>query len=260
MMYFSRAISFSVFATVAYANVQVQPWMPPGPFDSRGPCPMLNTLANHGYIPHSGRNITVTQIENAFTKFLNTEIGFAAAAKDFTQAWGHDVFDLDDLNAPDILQHIASLTREDYTSQHPHLKPDMLRIESLLADSPTLFVDIDSIAKTRLRVQTESEPNALSENGSNAALTEAAMVLVMMADHSPDATINPPLSAYQGPKDRIRAWFEQERFPTDFGWQPSKRTIKLTDLDPAIKGITESMEQQQNNGRQSRNALKIHIG
>ncbi|KAL7782705.1 hypothetical protein V8C43DRAFT_295397 [Trichoderma afarasin] len=79
----------------------------------------------------------------------------------------------------------------------------------------------------------ESIPNALSKNQTNAALFEAAMVLVMMSDQSPDAEFNPPLSAHQGPKDRIRAWFEQERSPTEFGWQPSARTIKLADLNPA---------------------------
>jgi hypothetical protein len=139
------------------------------------------------------------------------------------------------------------------------LKPNLLRIERLLADSHTSFVNIDSIAKTRLRVQNESKPNALSENRLNAALFEAAMVLIMISDHAPDATSNPPLSAYQAPKERIRTWFEQERFPTELGWQPSKREIKLTDLNPAIKGIVESMQQQENDDPQSRAALKIHI-
>lgn len=197
--------------------------------------------------PHSGSNITVALIENAFTKFLNVELEFAMAAKEFTQAWGHDIFDLDDLNAPDILQHISSLTREDYTSQHPHLEQNLNRIERLLDDSPTPFVNIDSIARTRLRVQAESKPNALSENQVNAALTEAAMTLVMMSDHAPDARFNPPLSAYQGPKDRIRTWFEQERFPTELGWRPSRRVIKVADLNPAMNGISKSMEQQGRN-------------
>lgn len=118
-----------------------------------------------------------------------------------------------------------------------------------MSDSPTSFINIDSIAKTRLRVESESIPNALSKNQMNAALFEAAMVLVMMSDQSPDAEFNPPLSAYQGPKDRIRAWFEQERFPTEFGWQPSARTIKLADLNPAIDGIIKSMQRQDNSGR-----------
>ncbi|KAF8485465.1 hypothetical protein JB92DRAFT_2761236 [Gautieria morchelliformis] len=30
------------------------PYVPPGPDDIRGPCPGLNTLANHGYLPHDG--------------------------------------------------------------------------------------------------------------------------------------------------------------------------------------------------------------
>ncbi|KAJ3567243.1 heme-thiolate peroxidase [Leucocoprinus birnbaumii] len=30
------------------------PYRPPGPNDMRGPCPGLNTLANHGYLPHNG--------------------------------------------------------------------------------------------------------------------------------------------------------------------------------------------------------------
>lgn len=35
---------------LAAAARSVQPWVAPGPSDSRSPCPMLNTLANHGYL------------------------------------------------------------------------------------------------------------------------------------------------------------------------------------------------------------------
>jgi len=35
-------------------NNAEHPYVPPGPGDIRGPCPGLNTLANHGYIPHNG--------------------------------------------------------------------------------------------------------------------------------------------------------------------------------------------------------------
>jgi len=203
---------------------------------------MLNTLANHNYLPHNGRNISAEHIETALTTFLNVEAEFAVAAKVFAQAWGHDFFDLEDLNTPDILQHIASLTRDDYSPWDPHLKPNLLRIERLLADSPTSFITVDSIAKTRLRDEAESKPNVLTASQSSAAHTEAAMVLVMMSDQPPDANTTPPRSAYQGPKNRLRVWLEQERFPTEFGWRPSERTIKVADLDPAIEGIVSSMK------------------
>ncbi|KAH6905638.1 Chloroperoxidase [Coprinopsis sp. MPI-PUGE-AT-0042] len=35
-------------------NDPAHPYKKPGPFDIRGPCPGLNTLANHGYLPRSG--------------------------------------------------------------------------------------------------------------------------------------------------------------------------------------------------------------
>lgn len=31
-------------------NYETNPWSPPGPSDSRSPCPGLNTLANHGFL------------------------------------------------------------------------------------------------------------------------------------------------------------------------------------------------------------------
>lgn len=50
MMLFFATISFAALATALPASVQIQPWIAAGMSDSRGPCPMLNTLANHGYL------------------------------------------------------------------------------------------------------------------------------------------------------------------------------------------------------------------
>lgn len=36
------------------AEDEAHPWIAPGPGDLRGPCPGLNTAANHGYIPRNG--------------------------------------------------------------------------------------------------------------------------------------------------------------------------------------------------------------
>jgi len=42
-------------------------WKAPGETDQRGPCPGLNALANHGYLPHNGIG-TVDQFIDATTK------------------------------------------------------------------------------------------------------------------------------------------------------------------------------------------------
>jgi hypothetical protein len=42
---------------------------PPG----RGPCPMLNALANHGFFPRSGKNISIEQLVSGIDLALNLD-------------------------------------------------------------------------------------------------------------------------------------------------------------------------------------------
>ncbi|CAH0385206.1 unnamed protein product [Bemisia tabaci] len=42
---------------------------PPGPKDQRGPCPGLNAMANHNYIPHNGITTLSDMIEGAYKVF-----------------------------------------------------------------------------------------------------------------------------------------------------------------------------------------------
>jgi len=46
------------------------PWMTPAPNDMRGPCPGLNTLASHGYLPRNGI-ASPAQIVNAVQEGFN---------------------------------------------------------------------------------------------------------------------------------------------------------------------------------------------
>jgi hypothetical protein len=40
---------------------------PPTASDQRGPCPALNALANHGYIPHNGSAYAQSKLEHSST-------------------------------------------------------------------------------------------------------------------------------------------------------------------------------------------------
>lgn len=55
------------------------PWIAPGPNDMRGPCPALNTLASHGYLPRNGI-ATPAQIITAVMEGFNMENGIAKLA------------------------------------------------------------------------------------------------------------------------------------------------------------------------------------
>ncbi|KAK1078388.1 hypothetical protein LTR33_007279 [Friedmanniomyces endolithicus] len=48
--------------------VRLGSYQAPGPNDSRGPCPGLNTLANHGLINRDGKNLNSTEIKLAFPR------------------------------------------------------------------------------------------------------------------------------------------------------------------------------------------------
>ena len=79
----------------------------------RAPCPMLNTLANHGFLPHSGKNISEVDTINALSRALNInqtlgEFLFRAAITTNPMP-NATTFSLDNLDRHDILEHDASL-------------------------------------------------------------------------------------------------------------------------------------------------------
>ncbi len=49
-------------------------YAPSGPHDTRGPCPLINSLANHGYINRNGKNIHASQLNAAMN-----EVGLSRA-------------------------------------------------------------------------------------------------------------------------------------------------------------------------------------
>ncbi|KAJ3551350.1 heme-thiolate peroxidase [Xylaria arbuscula] len=89
------------------------PWIAAGPDDFRGPCPMMNTLANHGYLQRDGRNITRENAVNALKEGLNFNPTLANIM--FDQAIianpepNATYFTLDQLNKHNLLEHDASL-------------------------------------------------------------------------------------------------------------------------------------------------------
>lgn len=89
---------------------------------------MLNTLANHGFLPHSGKNITEDIVISALYRSLNvnaslSEFLFNNAIRTNpvpNATW----FDLDNLDAHNILEHDASLR---YICLPSLFRPSLLR-------------------------------------------------------------------------------------------------------------------------------------
>jgi hypothetical protein len=77
-------------------------WEPSKPDDARAPCPMLNTLANHNILPHSGRKISKQKLMDALSGYLLLDAGVSSFLADQALKASYEVdgvkyFDLDAL-------------------------------------------------------------------------------------------------------------------------------------------------------------------
>jgi len=95
-------------------------WSPPGPGDVRSPCPGLNSLANHGFLPRSGKGLTIPILIQALNDGMNVGADFATviggagllSVPSNLLATSFDLDNLDEHNFP--IEHDASLSRADY--------------------------------------------------------------------------------------------------------------------------------------------------
>lgn len=183
---------------------------------------------------------------DAVVEALNTVPSYGTLPADaFVKGWGKDYFDLEDLNTAGILQHIASLSREDVTAADQNIKVNSDRVSALLADSPSDHLDAKSIAKSRLRVEALSKPNTLRMKEQLLAYVESGLVLMMMKEETvPSAFTFPSPKVWTAPKDRVLVWLREERLPSELGWKRSERQIGVVDLFPIMAAIfTEKWSQ-----------------
>lgn len=113
-------ISFALLSLngLAQAIIDFENWAPPGPGDVRGPCPAMNSMANHHIIPHNGKNLTVSLVAEALagTFNLSPEMGTIVAGIGLNTAPDPSLgyFQLDHLNKHNAFEHDASLSRVDF--------------------------------------------------------------------------------------------------------------------------------------------------
>jgi hypothetical protein len=74
---------------------------------------MLNTLANHGFLPHHGKDLSRDVVENALFDALNINKTLGSFLFDFALTTNpkanSTTFSLNDLGNHNILEHDASL-------------------------------------------------------------------------------------------------------------------------------------------------------
>ncbi|KAF2403478.1 Cloroperoxidase, partial [Trichodelitschia bisporula] len=156
----------------------------------RSPCPLLNTLANHGFLNRDGRSLTMYHIDAAIMSAMNMDLNTTQlfTANCFTELGLSTTdpsvaIDLEDLNAHGLTEHDASLTRLDKIQGDTlRLQPHML--DNMLNDAgPSPFLNTTSMGRTRARRERESLAAGspiLTSKAQGSCMIEAALVLVLL--------------------------------------------------------------------------------
>ncbi|KAK0886044.1 hypothetical protein LTR87_000109 [Friedmanniomyces endolithicus] len=213
------------------------PWSHPGPGDVRSPCPALNTLANHGLLPHSGKGITTEDILSAFAIGQNfaadTVQGAAVAALALCSnetGTTCTTWDLDMLDKPHAIEHDNSLSREDNnfgkdnnTVFSPEIWGQVLRI---WRGSPIIDFKLANAARAeRVAVANATDVPGWYVPAVAAGFHETAFYLSLFGD---------PVEG-NARQDWIDVWFQEERMPFELGWTATQRqTITEASLDAMV--------------------------
>ncbi|KAE8443282.1 hypothetical protein EG329_001998 [Mollisiaceae sp. DMI_Dod_QoI] len=213
-------------------------WVAAGPGDFRGPCPMMNTLANHGFLPRDGRNITLENAVFALTTGLNFNESIAKIM------WQQAVianpqpnatfFTLDNLNRHNVLEHDASMSRSDAFFGNNHV------FNQTIFDTTTVYwtgetLDANMLANGKIARQITSKafnPNYTFTSTTEAfSLGEVAAPILIFGDIQA-GTVNRTL---------VEFFFENEKLPIELGWTKQATPITLdqvTSISQLINNAT----------------------
>lgn len=221
-------------------------YAPSQPTDLRSPCPMVNCLANHGYIARDGRDIHSDELYTAvrgvglgmdlaalfayaiFNEhhprsdherpkrwwqriWTNPFAAFGMRRPGQTDSVGRPVLNLDQFALPGVVEHDVSLTRRDH--QQPQGNNALQRdlVEELLRSSSDgksiTMEDLAMLRRHRLAVQGKENPGLLYGRMQHLlSCGEISLILDVLGDGN------------SVPVEYAQAFLLEERLPIQEGW------------------------------------------
>ncbi|KAL4879238.1 Chloroperoxidase [Aspergillus karnatakaensis] len=218
----SASIHLNIGLGHAHNSKDPHAWRPAGLEDTRGPCPLLNTLANHNYIPRNGRDITHDDMISALTNALNLNGTLAEAMAGQALSANPDpnaeTFSLEDLSQHNVVEHDASLTRGDaYFGNAVRFSPSAFAQTKKYWTGSTVTTTM--LANSKIARQLDSKAfnpeYTYPESVDTASLSEIGGPILVFGDIE-KGTID---------RDVIENFIVNERLPTETGWTRSADAI-----------------------------------
>ncbi|KAF7550909.1 heme-thiolate peroxidase [Cylindrodendrum hubeiense] len=180
---------------------------------------MVNSVANHGYLPRNGLNISLPDLIVAFTAALNLDPAATTLVGNKALLSGNNVtFDLDNLNKHGILEHDGSLSRNDvyFGDNHSFNETIWTSVASHFNQS-TISIATAAIArKERLQAAAAVNPAfSLSASDTQFSFIETALYLSIFGSVEDGNAVT----------EWVKIMFEQERLPFQEGFTTSEEVV-----------------------------------
>jgi len=231
-------------------------WRTPESGEVRSPCPMLNSLANHGVLPRDGKGITKEMAVKALTNAINLHVDIAkffasGAIATNPDAHAHS-FDLNHVNKHGLIEHDVSLTRDDIAFGDNHtFNPDIWKsVVDTYGDSKETNFALASEARYNRVIACKKAHEAANkevEYGIKEVIFsygETALLLSMLGDPK-DGKI---------PVEYLKILVEEERLPYEEGWRPAAQPVTLKDMNHVVFNLIHANEHK------SAEALEVGLG
>ncbi|KAJ7577448.1 Cloroperoxidase [Mycena floridula] len=213
-------------------------WIAPKSTDLRGPCPGLNTLANHGFLPRDGRGLTLEIVIQAATDGFNIQhdVLIFAAKLGLMTSGELDTFTLDDIKLHNTIEHDASVSRGDFAlGDNVHFNETIF--QALANSNPGVdYYNTTSAAQVQKQRLAESQAtnpqliNTSKEFGTRSG--ESALYLSVMGN---------PVTGV-APKKYVNIFFREQRMPIEEGWTRSNVSITDDTLTPIAIAIIQASD------------------
>ncbi|KAL1859017.1 hypothetical protein Daus18300_009655 [Diaporthe australafricana] len=206
---FVASLAVSVLGYGDYA------WQAPSATDRRSPCPMVNTLANHGYLPRDGLNITLADLLTGFTNGINLDpsatLLVGVKALDTSTTGDNSSFNLDDLSRHGIIEHDGSLSRADvYFGDNHSFNSTIWETVASYFTEDTIDVKTAATARAaRLAAAAKENPEFnMTSDAVNFSFIESALYLSVFNNGSSSTAVT----------EWVKIMFQHERLPLEEGY------------------------------------------
>ncbi|KAI1077102.1 Cloroperoxidase [Whalleya microplaca] len=179
---------------------------------------MMNTLANHEFLPHNGNNLTREAIVKGLGAALNFNASLASLMFDMAVSANPEpnatYFTLDHLNRHNVLEHDASLSRTDAFFGNNHI------FNQIVFDETKTYWTGACRGELAIASRAFNPTYTFTTTTEEFSLGELAAPVIAFGDMD-SGLVNRTLVEY---------FFENERLPTELGWSTKTKVVSQDDV------------------------------